>query len=434
MARADSPLRERMIFLVGARRSGTNWLQRILGAHPAVAALPTETHVFNMGITPLTERFQHTNPGSLMPATMFADRDGFLDGVRDLLDRAFLDNLDRLDPSARYLVERTPWHVYDIDLIAQVYPDARVVHIIRDGRSVARSLLAKHWGPDTMEAAAQEWVDSVQAGRRGAAALGDRYREVVYEHVLADPSQEIEDLFGWLGVEFDEDVRERVLLEAGSMFNVDPGSPEIRADKWREGLSERDLESFDRVAGPLLEELGYERERTSVGTSVATRIRRLPGRLPSLPVSREAARKRLERWYARRQRERLAENVVLVERFERAVARGGLDEAVAMLTPQARVRLSDGERPRTARGAEARDLLRAALAEHESLSPRPVWGQIHSSAEVFTLVSIYDLPGNGGRWARTLVLNVADGRAIVAATLYRFRLATRPALAASGTP
>src|SRR4051794_19181933 len=60
MSRADSPLRGRMIFNVGARRSGTFWLQRIVAAHPGVSAVPSETHLFSDGIAPLFSRLQHS--------------------------------------------------------------------------------------------------------------------------------------------------------------------------------------------------------------------------------------------------------------------------------------------------------------------------------------------------------------------------------------
>ena len=59
MSRADSPLRGRMIFNVGARRSGPTGSSAFVTAHPEVAAVPSETHLFSHGIAPLFERFQH---------------------------------------------------------------------------------------------------------------------------------------------------------------------------------------------------------------------------------------------------------------------------------------------------------------------------------------------------------------------------------------
>src|SRR2546430_2928195 len=122
MSRADSPLNGRLIFAVGCRRSGTNWLQRILTARPDAAPMPTETHLFSHAVAPLQERFQHTTPDLRKTAVTYMSRDAFLDAVRDFADRVFLENLDLIAPDARYLVERTPWHVYHLDLIANVYP------------------------------------------------------------------------------------------------------------------------------------------------------------------------------------------------------------------------------------------------------------------------------------------------------------------------
>src|SRR6059058_6091134 len=103
MARDDSPLRDRVVFLVGARRSGTNWFERILNAHPDVVAMPSETYLFSHGIAPLAERFQHVNPGSSMMGQTFIERERLLDALRDLLDTVLCDSLERLGPSARYL-------------------------------------------------------------------------------------------------------------------------------------------------------------------------------------------------------------------------------------------------------------------------------------------------------------------------------------------
>src|SRR5947208_9165285 len=106
MSRADSPLRGRVVFVVGARRSGTNWLERILTAHPAITAMPTETYLFSHGVQPFAERFQHANPAAPSMGRTFMPRDAFLDAMRDFVDRAFLENLERRDRDARFVIER----------------------------------------------------------------------------------------------------------------------------------------------------------------------------------------------------------------------------------------------------------------------------------------------------------------------------------------
>ena len=209
----DSPLRDTMVFLVGARRSGTNWLQRALAAHPEVLAIPSETYVFSDGLRPLSERVQHGAVGLRRTGAVFMEREDFLEASREFCDRLFAGVRERSNPSARRIIERTPWHAYCVELIADVYPDSWVLHIVRDGRDVARSLLAQEWGPKTMREAAEEWRGSVEAAR--GARKPARFREVRYEQLLADPPAALPDLAHWLGLDADRATIEQMLAEIG---------------------------------------------------------------------------------------------------------------------------------------------------------------------------------------------------------------------------
>src|SRR4051794_29917065 len=152
-----------MVFLVGAQRSGTNWLQRMLATHPDIATLPSETQLFNAGLAPFEVLVQHGLLGSPSTASVFMDRDDFLDATRNFCDRAFGGVADRLHPGALRVVERSPNHVEHLGLIGAVYPDAWFLHIVRDGRDVARSLQSQPWGPRTVREAAHRWARSVRS-------------------------------------------------------------------------------------------------------------------------------------------------------------------------------------------------------------------------------------------------------------------------------
>src|SRR5207247_457946 len=97
------------------------------------------------------------------------------------------------------------------------------------------------------------------AGRDAGASL-PRYVEVYYERLLTDPEPQIQALYEAVGLEITPDVLELVMAEARNAYNVDPLFPEIGSGKWRSALSGADLRTFDRVAGKLLEDLGYRRE------------------------------------------------------------------------------------------------------------------------------------------------------------------------------
>ena len=168
MSRADSPLRDRMIFLVGAQRSGTNWLQRMLSTHPDVASLPAETQLFSYGISRLAEIVHHGVSSSPATTGLYMDPDAFRDAVRDFCDAAYGGLAATVRPGASYILERSPQHALHLGLVADIYPDAQAVHIIRDGRDVARSQLAQSYGPDDVATAAREWRQTIESARAAA--------------------------------------------------------------------------------------------------------------------------------------------------------------------------------------------------------------------------------------------------------------------------
>jgi hypothetical protein len=246
--------RPRMIFNVGSRRSGTFWLQRIVTAHPDVAAVPSETHLFSHGIAPLWQRFHHGTVSSPQVGAMYIPRDVLIERTRALCDAAFATFAE----GHPYLAERTPLHVHNLELIAELYPEARFVHIIRDGRDVARSLLNQDWGPATIAEAAEEWRRAVLAGRAAGLEEGN-YRELRYERLLASPREEVTALYGWLGLELSDRTLEAALAEADRRANVGPSARGgVGVGKWREEWGAEQLTEFERVAGELLAQLGYE--------------------------------------------------------------------------------------------------------------------------------------------------------------------------------
>jgi len=416
MGRGDSVLAGRVVFLTGCRRSGTNWLQRILTAHPDVVGMPSETYLFNGGFSKLADLFQHANPGSPKTGKVFMTRNGMFEAIRDFADRVFDENLERLGRDARYLVERTPWHVYDLELIGGVYPDARVIHIIRDGRDVARSLLSQGWGPTRMEEAAEEWRSSVTAGRFRGRSLGNRYLEVRYEDLLESPGPSILRIYGWLGLDIDCELMKRVFEEAASEFNVDPKSPGVARGKWRSALSASDLATFDRVAGKLLTELGYEPTEVPTPTSQGLdKLRRgiaLGRRLVNCMRPRSAQRSGQDR----------DTGYAVFETFLEHVGAGRLDAALAMLGPQAHVRVGANGFSKEARGEAARELLREHLACVSDMEVRS--GNVHPGIQTSTSVTTYALP-DGRVVARTLTLSAAAAK-VRSVSLFDFELARKP--------
>jgi len=251
MSRSQSPLLKRAIFILGARRSGTYWLQRIVTAHSRIGAVPSETHLFSHGIRPLMDRLEGAEVGDPTVGRVHADREAVLDAVRDLCDIVFAPYRAGEDG---WVSERTPLHVYHLGLIAAVYPDAKIVHIVRDGRDVARSLVEQGWGPTTHEAAAMEWRDAIRSAR-AADLPAASYRELRYEELIAGADRLLGDLFGWLEVPATDSDLQAAAQAAAEVANTASGRP--GAQRWREELSRRQVAQIERTAGPELELMGY---------------------------------------------------------------------------------------------------------------------------------------------------------------------------------
>ena len=423
MSRLSSPLRERMIFLVGARRSGTNWLQRVLGAHPDVALIPAETYLFSRGIAPLRERFRHGLRGSTTTGFIFMERDDLLDALRDFCDRALLPFLEAA-PGASRLVERTPEHATCVDVIGDVYPDAHVIHIVRDGRDVARSLLSQTWAsaPKTIEDAAEEWRSAVESADRAGRNL-ERYRTVSYEELLADPFPRVTDLYTWLGLHAEAKVVEATLVEAEVRFNVDPRAPVVAAGKWREALTENDVSTFMRVAGDSLKRLGYDAEEGLLASpgegppavAPARRRRRRKRRLPEGDDS--DAYRTLMRQVAKR----APRNVAMFDRLLAALKTRRTEELADMTTDSVSVKFVGRDEHWKGRGPAAWARLAEAIRADDALDGRQVRGDMHVGVPIAAVVMTFR-SSNGSTTVRAIVASFTKDR-ISAVTYYQLPFA-----------
>lgn len=406
------------MFLVGARRSGTNWLQRIICAHPDAIAIPSETHLFSHGLAPLADRFQHGSVASPKTAKVYLPQDAMRDMLRDVADRVFLGVATRLDPGAKLIVERTPWHAYHLDLIGDVYPDAAVIHLVRDGRDVARSLVSQEWGPTTMAEAAEEWRSAVEAARAAGARL-ERYREVRYEAILVDPQANIGDLYRWLSLDDSAKAIAQGLLEAGVHFNTDARNSSVISGKWRSGVSAHDLRAFERVGGRLSDELGYERDQApsrpggllSATRSWVSKARRR-GEGPTRPatVPSSAGMPRLDRPYEPRVTSvaRMEQIQDLLDRFVGAFLLGDTRTVDSLLGAGALVRRSSGDLDERGRDATARQrLLDAIAAAGASRSSHPDSETYPGEPTSVALLRCVDASGHAS--LETLVLGIAGG-------------------------
>ncbi len=369
-----------MIFNVGARRSGTYWLQRVVTAHPQVASVPSETHLFSHGIAPLMERFHHTIKGSPQVGSGFIELEQALDAVRDLCDAFFEGYLT--DDAAR-LAERTPLHVNHLSLIASIYPDAQFIHIIRDGRDVTRSLAAQNFGPDSVAEAAREWRTAIEDAR-GAKLDQSRYIEVRYEDLLLDPRPTVESLYTWLGLDANPQVVEQGALESQAERNVDRFQlAGTGTDKWRQVFGARDLAEFNSVAGDLIADLDYDPAdpKTLPERSPLSQRRTLRGGIRTIASRTRSRRDQAVAADPFRLKLEIVEGVI-------AAMRDSDPEPLDRhLTQGAMVRVIDAEGgERAARGEAGRELLSKAVLSDRVFGLPQIRGDLYPGTPSFTVM------------------------------------------------
>lgn len=224
MGRDGSPLRDRVIFVEGAPRSGTTWLVTLLATHPEIAGVQAESHLFDFGVDRLFDNIEGRDP-VFRGLQLYLDREELVDLVRDLCDGVLTAMRTHVSNGSTppFVVEKTPisgrTDSFDLERKRDVYPDAWYIHIVRDREAVIRSLMRAPWMPDRSYAACAAHYDyTVDHARE---TLGDlpRYREVSYEDLRSAPAAFCQELFEWLGVEAGEDVLETVRVLSSEYFS-----------------------------------------------------------------------------------------------------------------------------------------------------------------------------------------------------------------------
>lgn len=248
---ARDPVYGRVILIVGVHRSGTTWLQQLLLGHPRVGGLErTETWLFHA----LVDLWSNVRGlGEPRLDTYMSPAEG-MRALRSFCDRAIEGVLSE-KPTSDHFLERTPRHSWHLDLVADLYPDAWVIHIIRDGRHVVQSALDLEFGASDLRGAARFWRETIEVVRRDS-VLFDRYRELRYEALVRDPVAETVTLLEWIGLDVDDDARDEITRRAGervSQWNI---TGPVGAGN-RSRLTDAELRVVYQEAGSMLAELGY---------------------------------------------------------------------------------------------------------------------------------------------------------------------------------
>jgi hypothetical protein len=251
---AVAPLDDRMVFVVGSPRSGTTFLARAIGSCPGFVDLG-EVQALKAAIPELLRLDLEKAASRIRGLLRVARRLSLVSGLR--------------------AVEQTPETGFVARAVKDALPDARLVHIVRDGRDVVASLLERGWlsagrgGADDAGLAfgsyRRFWVEpsrhaefeSSSDARRAAwawrryveaARAADGVLELRYEQLAADPRAIAEELAVAIGAP--------LVPLAAALENAHASS----VGRFRSDLTPDQLHEVEEEAGRLLRELGYLQE------------------------------------------------------------------------------------------------------------------------------------------------------------------------------
>jgi protein-tyrosine sulfotransferase len=259
------------IVLGGCGRSGTTILRMMLDSHRRICCGP-ESSLFRRRAVDtrwLADRFGFDPAEVRALFEAAASRPAFIE--------AFAALCMRMAGKARW-AEKTPRNISRIDAIFRCFPEARFVHVLRDGRDVACSLRThpRHKVVDgklvptgvhrPIAGCARRWVRDIESSRRW---WGDpRFLTVRYEDLVLDPRPVLERVIALVGEDWDEAMLAHAAADSpfrdATRFAQNPealGAVNTSSlGRWQRDLDARDRRIFKRIAGTLLVELGYAKD------------------------------------------------------------------------------------------------------------------------------------------------------------------------------
>ena len=273
------------VFIVGAPRSGTTMLQYRLRNHPELSLPTGESHFFIPLYDNLASYGDLSQPANIRRVleAMYEQSRPFLES--DLHGMTFnIDTLvDELHAEGRHTMpaiisaifeknargegkprwgDKTPYYVTHLPKLLDWFPDAQIIHLIRDGRDVALSLFGRQHDFYVYNTyyAAEYWESYVEKGHAlGKALSPEQYMELRYVDLLNHPQDNMRRICDFLGIEYTSGLFEMESVD-------DPGKTPLvheplkanNAGKWRSKMSAAQIKAFESVAGGTLRQFGYE--------------------------------------------------------------------------------------------------------------------------------------------------------------------------------
>ena len=265
------------IFIGGCSRSGSTLLGAMLGSHTECLCIPESQ--FKIDVLRYSyqdksdsnvqhfinkikrhERFKLGFDVDLDSALLPENGSSFPGLIRSIV-RKYGEKRGKFNP--KIWIDHTPSNIRHVSTLFELFQEAKMIHIVRDGRAVAASIMRLDWGPNTINKAAHFWVERVAYGLAAESFWGQkRVMRITYEELVKEPEVTLKGLCRWLDIDYQNAMLQangfivpEYVLEQHGLIGKLPDSGRINA--WEKVLSARQIEVFERLTSDFLLYLGY---------------------------------------------------------------------------------------------------------------------------------------------------------------------------------
>jgi hypothetical protein len=238
------------IFLVGAERSGTTILRLMLDHHPQIAWCSEFEYAVDKisessELPQLNEYYQWLETNGIFQDSGFTiDRSL---SYPQLVNSFLVQKRDRAGKS----IVGAAVHRH-FDRLLQIWPHARFIHLVRDGRDVARSSIGMGWAGNVWTGL-ERWIDAEKIWTQLSSIIpAERQIEVKYETLICEPIDTLKKICEFIGTSYDP-----AMFGYTETTRYDLPDPKL-IQQWRHKLSNYEIQLVESRIGTMLQERGYE--------------------------------------------------------------------------------------------------------------------------------------------------------------------------------